>query len=144
MSGEERGLRGSGVRAWLRLARVYHKVDRASAVHLRRWGLSVAQFDVLAIVGSRPGRTQRDLAEALLVTKGNVCQVLDRMEADGLIERRREGRANRLYLTSRGAALYAEVVPAQEALVELLFGVLDPTAREQILALLRRLDRRLQ
>jgi DNA-binding MarR family transcriptional regulator len=144
MSGEERGLRGSGVRAWLRLARIYHKIDRASAAHLRRWGLSVAQFDVLAVVGSRPGRTQRDLAEALLVTKGNVCQVLDRMEADSLIERRREGRANRLYLTPLGAALYAEVVPAQEALIEQLFGVLDPTAREQLLTLLRRLNRRLQ
>jgi DNA-binding MarR family transcriptional regulator len=144
MSGKERGLRGSGVRAWLRLARIYHKVDRASAAHLRRWGLSVAQFDVLAVVGSRPGQTQRDLAEALLVTKGNVCQVLDRMEADGLIERRRDGRANRLYLTPRGVALSAEVVPAQEALIEQLFGVLDPTAREQIVPLLRRLNRRLQ
>ena len=44
-----------GLLAWLRLARAYHKVDRASAVHLRGWGLSVAQFDVLARVGSRPG-----------------------------------------------------------------------------------------
>jgi DNA-binding MarR family transcriptional regulator len=133
-----------GVLAWLRLARVYQKVDRASAVHLRRWGLSVAQFDVLARVGSRPGMTQQELADALLVTKGNICQVLDRMEADGLIERRRDGRVKRLDLTPRGAALFAEVVPAQERTVEQQFGVLDPTAQRELLALLRRMDRRVQ
>ena len=133
-----------GLLAWLRLARVYQKIDRVSAVHLRGWGLSVAQFDVLARVGSRPGMTQQELAESLLVTKGNVCQLLDRMEADGLIERRREGRAKRLHLTPRGAALFAEVVPAQERMVERLFGVLDPNAQRELLALLRDLDRRVQ
>jgi len=132
------------VRSWLRLARIYQKVDRASAVHLRGWGLSVAQFDVLARVGGRPGMTQQELAESLLVTKGNVCQLLDRMEADGLIERRRQGRAKRLHLTPRGQALFAEVVPAQERMVERLFGVLDPNAQRELLALLRDLDRRVQ
>ena len=144
MTTSERAVPSVGVRAWLRLARLYHKVDRASAAHLRGWGLSVAQFDVLARVGVRPGLTQQELADALLVTKGNVCQVLDRMEADGLIERRREGRAKRLHLTERGQALFARVVPAQERVVEQIFGVLDPDARERLLALLRQLDRRVQ
>jgi DNA-binding MarR family transcriptional regulator len=128
----------------MRLARVYQKVDRATAAHMRRWGLTVAQFDVLARVGARAGMTQQELAEALLVTKGNVCQVLDRMEADGLVERRREGRAKRLHLTERGRALFAEVVPAQEAMVEGHFAALDSTAQRQLLALLRTLDRRIQ
>jgi DNA-binding MarR family transcriptional regulator len=135
---------GAGVLAWMRLARVYQKVDRATAAHMRRWGLTVAQFDVLARVGARPGMTQQELAEALLVTKGNVCQVLDRMEADGLVERRREGRAKRLHLTERGRAVFAEVVPAQEAMVERHLAALDPTAQRQLLSLLRTLDRRIQ
>jgi len=40
------------VLGWLRLMRVYQKVDRASAEHLKKWGLSVAQFDALAQVGA--------------------------------------------------------------------------------------------
>ncbi len=134
----------AAVLAWMRLARVYHKVDRASAAHLRRRGLSVAQLDVLARVGARPGMTQGELAEALLVTKGNVCQLLDRMEAEGLLERRREERSKRLHLTPRGAALAAEVVPDQERVVDGLFGVLDPAAQRELLGLLRRLDRRVR
>src|SRR5437764_3859966 len=97
-AGEDRvrRLREPAVMAWLRLARVFQKVDRASADHLRCWGLSVAQFDVLAHVGATEGQTQQELADSLLVTKGNVCQLVGRMEADGLIRRCQEGRVNRV------------------------------------------------
>src|SRR5215468_6333485 len=126
--------------AWLRLARVYQKVDRASVAHLRRWELSVAQFDVLARVGAREGITQQELAEALLVTKGNVCQLLDRMEAAGWIVRRPAGRANRLFLTPVGWRLHDEVVPAQEALIEQLLGSLTSMEQIKLGRLLRKAD----
>lgn len=135
--------RSRAVLAWLRLARVYQKVDQASAAHLRRWGLSVAQFDVLAHVGAAPGVTQQALAASLLVTKGNICQLLDRLEAGGLMVRRREGRSNRLYLTDEGAALFRQTVPAQEALVARLLGALAPPELATLHGLLRRLDRAL-
>jgi DNA-binding MarR family transcriptional regulator len=127
----------------MRLARVYQKVDRASVLHLRRFGLSVAQFDVLARVGAAPGMTQQELADALLVTKGNVCQLLDRMEADGLLERRPEGRAKRLHLTERGERLRADAVPAQERLVAAQLEALSPDEQRQLLALVRKLERSL-
>src|SRR6185312_3683449 len=85
-------LRTPAVLAWLRLARVYQKIDRASAEQLRRWGLSVAQFDVLAHIGAREGLSQQQLADSLLVTKGNVTQLLHRLEHDGLVRRCQEGR----------------------------------------------------
>jgi len=88
--------------AWLRLARVFQKVDRATVDLLRQWDLSVAQFDVLVQVGNAEGLTQQQLADRLLVTKGNVCQLLDRMEERGLLVRQQEGRANHLYLTEKG------------------------------------------
>lgn len=43
---------------WLRLARIFQKIDRASLLLLRSWGLNVAQFDVLAQVDSTQGITQ--------------------------------------------------------------------------------------
>ena len=129
----------------MRLARVYHKIDRATAEHLRSHDLSVAQFDVLAQVGVSEGLTQSQLAQALLVTKGNVCQLLDRMEGRGLIERRpaRTGRGNRIYLTECGRRLNCSVVPAQEALIAAKFAALSPIERDQMQTLLRKLDRSL-
>src|SRR3954463_14019354 len=60
------------VRAWLRLARVYHKVEQAALEDIRREGLSMGQFDVLAHVGAAEGSTQQQIADALLVTARNV------------------------------------------------------------------------
>src|SRR5688500_19916067 len=87
------------VLAWLRVARVFHKVEQAGAEHLRQFDLNLAQFDVLAHIGAAEGLTQQEVADSLLVTKSNVCQLLDRMERAGLVARRPEGRANRLHLT---------------------------------------------
>ena len=128
---------------WLRLIRVYHKVDRASAERLREWGLSVAQFDVLAHVGANAGITQQNLADSLLVTKGNVAQLLSRMEGRGLVERRPEGRTNRLFLTGEGRRLFDEAVPAHEALIAERLSVLSPEEQRRLLELLRKLDRAL-
>jgi len=138
-----RAVRRVPVLAWLRLARVFDRIDHASAQHLATWELSVAQFDVLAQVGAKEGLTQRELADALFVTKGNVTQLLDRMERAGLILRRQEGRCNRLFLTRAGRTLFERVVPAQETVIARLFAALAPDEQVHLLRLLRKLDRAL-
>ena len=137
---EARGLRTPGVLAWMRLARVFQRIDRASAAHLQRWKLSVAQFDVLAQVGGSDGLTQQELADRLLVTKGGVAQLLERMERDGLICRRQQGRTKRVFLTAEGRRLRAAAMPAQEWLIATQFAALPDRQQRQLLALLRRLD----
>ena len=90
------GVRQSAVLAWLRLARVFQKIDILSERFFRTQDLNTAQFDVLAQVGSTNEMTQQELASALLVTKGNVSQLLSKMEQDHLVIRRQEGRTNYL------------------------------------------------
>jgi DNA-binding MarR family transcriptional regulator len=141
--GESR-LRTPSLLAWLRMARVFSKVDRASAEHLRGWGLSPAQFDVLAHVGAAEGITQQELADRLLVTKGNITQLLDRMGCAGLLERRQDGRANRLFLTARGRALFAAAVPAHEAVIAGRLSGLSAQEQAQLHTLLRKLDRAME
>ena len=138
------GLRKPSVIAWLRLARVYHRVDRASAEHLSAYGLSVGQFDLLAQVGAHEGVTQNELAEKLLVTKSNVCQIVRRMEERGLISRRQEGRAKHLFLTEEGRRLFDEVVPSQEELIDCLLSSVPSEDHDLLSKTLGRLDRALQ
>lgn len=137
------GLRRPSVVAWLRLLRVAAKVGRALGEHSRGWGLNGAQFDVLAHVGAAEGITQQELADSLFVTKGNVAQLLDRVEERGWISRRREGRTNRLFLTEEGRQLFAEVVPAHEAMIDERLSVLSPREQKTLHKLLRKLDRAL-
>ena len=135
--------RSPGLVAWLRLARVFQKVQRAESNQLRCWRLSPAQFDVLAHVGASEGLTQQRLADALLVTKGNVCQILDKMERDGLLVRRPSGRVNHVYLTESGRRLFEEVVPVHERFMAQAFSQLSQTEQWQLLRLLSRLDHQL-
>ncbi len=126
---------------WLRLARVYQKIDHATAELLRRWELSVAQFDVLTQLGVQEGITQQQLADRLLVTKGNVSQLIVKMERRGLIRRSQEGRSMRLSLTTAGRRLRDATVPAQEALIAGHFAHLGTDDLRTLHALLRRVDR---
>jgi DNA-binding MarR family transcriptional regulator len=137
------GLRRPALLAWLRMARVFAKIDRASSDEMRCRGLSLAQFDVLAHVGAREGVTQQELADALLVTKGNVCQLLDRMERSGLILRQQDGRSNRLFPTDEGRKLFNAVVPSHEDRIVDQFAALTAEEQTQLLELLRKLDRAL-
>jgi DNA-binding MarR family transcriptional regulator len=135
----------AAVVAWMRLARVYTKIDRATANHLRAYDLSVAHFDVIAQVGAHEGLTQQKLADVMLVTKGNITQLIDRLERRGLVERRpaRSGRGNHLYLTAAGWALHRAAVPAQEDLIADCLSALDPEERRHLDRLLRKLDQSL-
>ncbi|HET6316071.1 MAG TPA: MarR family winged helix-turn-helix transcriptional regulator [Chloroflexota bacterium] len=108
---------------------------------LRASGVTTGQFAVLVHVGAAEGMTQQHLAETLAVTQGNVCQLVDKADRAGLVERREEGRTNRLFLTPRGRARYQEVVPAHEALVAAQFAVLPKAQQAQLHRLLRDMDR---
>lgn len=139
-AGQSRTERRLGVALWGRLARFYERQLRLAGVHLRAWGLSTAQFDVLAQVGAHEGMTQQELAERLLVTQGNITQLLDKLERRGLLRRCPEGRLKRLVLTEAGRRLRDDVVPAQERFQAQQFAPLSLAERHQLLELLRKLQ----
>lgn len=130
-----------GVLAWMRLARIYAATVRGLAEVLKPYGLSLAEFDVLAQLGPRDGITQQELAERLLVTQGNVSYHMQRLSRHGLVERRRDGRRKRLRLTPEGRALHDAVVPLVEAWHARQLARLGPDERPTLLRMLRRLER---
>lgn len=130
----------SAVRAWLRLVRVYQKIQQAATEEFRAVGLSVGQFDMLAQIGAAEGSSQQQIADALLVTKSNVTQLLDRMERAGLVERQQHGRTNHLYLTMEGRRLHDQIVPAHERHIAQLLAVLTPEEVAALGSTLRKLD----
>jgi DNA-binding MarR family transcriptional regulator len=138
---DEWGLMRPAVLAWLRLARVYQKIEMHSEQLFRSHRLNSAQFDVIAHVGAASGLSQQALADALLVTKGNVSQLLRKLEGRGLVERRHDGRTNCLSLTGQGKELFDTVVPSQEKLVSAMLDPLSVDEQRELLRLLRKLDR---
>ncbi len=140
------GLKEPGLLAWMHLMRVFSRMQRREMCHLGRYNLTLAQFDVLARLSGSEGITQQALADQLLVTKGNVCGLIDRLSEQGLVERRSDPddrRANLLFLTPKGRELAQQVVPAHQIVVSGLMGALDVEEQRQLLRLLRKLDRSL-
>ncbi len=108
------------LRTWLELARTFSLIYRRIVSALAERDVTMPQFDILATLRFSEGATQQELAQRLLVTKGNVCGVLNRLEAISLVERRQDpndARSNRLYLTARGRKKMAELLPEHDALV---------------------------
>lgn len=110
---------------WVQLSRSFARIQRCVTVLISAYDLTMPQFDILATLRFNEGVTQQDLAGRLLVTKGNVCGVLHRLEAEGLVERRPDpddGRANRLFLTQAGKRRVGMVLPDHDDLIAKIFG----------------------
>lgn len=127
---------------WYRLSRVHSQSVRESEQHLKTWDLTVAQFDVIAQLGRDQRLTQGQLAEKLLVTKGNITQLLVRLEQAGLIKREQDWKVKHVSLTEKGKTLYEQAVPVQERFQASHFEALDREEKEQLLHLLKKLSTR--
>ncbi len=129
---------------WFRISRIYNYSIRESNMHLRNWNLSAAQFDVLVQVGTHEHMSQQELADKLFVTKGNIAQLIKKMEDIGWIYRVKEKKTNVLALTPVGRQLYNEVVPVQEDFQAAQFSGLTSDEKKTLLHLLGKVQRNMQ
>lgn len=117
-------------RTWIKVALVYQKAFRALADRLTEVGLSVAQYDLLAcLVKAEPELLkQSELADRLLVTKGNISGMLSRMTEQGMVQRADDPddkRSKRIVITEEGRKLYRAGQGLQEALIDEMFEGLE-------------------
>jgi DNA-binding MarR family transcriptional regulator len=134
----------AALEAWRQLFLAFHTLRRRVEELLAPYGLALSQYEALARIGLRPGMVQQDLVPQLLVTKGNVGAMLDRLESGNLIERRpdpQDRRANRLSLTRTGKALVTELFEKRTALVHQMMGPLDAGQQKSLSDLLAKLVR---
>mgnify|MGYP002783841470 CR=1 FL=1 len=108
---------------------------------VRDFGLTRAQWALMAALYRSEGCNQAQLAEALDVTPMSLGRLVDRMERGGWLERRSvdgDRRAYRLYLTGRAHAIRARVRALSDATEEEALAALRADERR---ALLDALDR---
>ena len=105
--------------------------------------MTLAQFDVMATLCHSEGITQQELATRLLVTKGNVVGLIDRLCQAEFVERRADPsdrRANTLYLTDLGRRRVIESLPSVNAHREKLLKDFSQDELKQLVHLLQRLE----
>lgn len=128
---------------WVRLAHAYYRILRRLERALDEHSLSLAKFEVLANLHYFPGIGQNELARQLLVTKGNVVGLIDRLTASRLVTRETspdDRRANRLFLTEKGRRLIAKTLPVHLNIIKKLLGTLPAADLRRLRTLLERLE----
>lgn len=71
--------------------------------HVDDVGLTRSQWSLIAVAARRPGSTQRQISELMEMSEASAGRLIDRLEADGVLERRElEGdrRARAVFLTA--------------------------------------------
>jgi DNA-binding MarR family transcriptional regulator len=96
----------------IRLAQV--AVFRDFEHTLKPLELTPTLYGSLVLVQANPGMKQTDLAGAVQLDRSTVVSVVDRLEARGLVERRRandDRRSNALHITAAGKRLLKQAAP---------------------------------
>lgn len=130
------------LRLWIRLLRVVRVVEGELRERLKReFDTTLPRFDVLsALYRERDGMLMSDLSRFLLVSNGNVTGIVERLVADGLVQRTaREGdrRAFVVRLTETGTARFAAMAAAHEGWIADLLGEVNETDAKALSAMLR-------
>jgi len=131
------------LRLWLRLLRVARGIEG----ELRRrfaaeFATTLPKFDVMAALARiEPGMNMTELSRHLMVSNGNVTGIVDRLVAEGLVERLAQvgdRRATFVRLTDKGSARFAAMAQAHAGWIGAILANYSSGEIETLFALLAR------
>ena len=126
---------------WL-LAQASRLAQRRYSAHLAPHGITSPQWSVLGILWQEDGLSLTELARRLLFDGPTMTGIVDRLEGNKLVERRRSDRDRRriiVYLTESGRGLQNELPGLAREADSSILSPLVPDEQAQLLELLRRL-----
>lgn len=125
------------LRLWMRLLGTTTPVLARLRRNLKdEFDITMPAFDLMAQTHRAPqGPTMGDLSERLMVSKGNVTDLVLRLEGKGLVERRADtadGRVQHVWLTPAGEALTERMLARHQTWLAEAMAGLDPAAMERL------------
>lgn len=121
------------------MARASHAISSEFHTTLRKAGVSVPVWRVLATLSGSPGETVTGLAEACLLQQPTMTKLLDRMVRDGIVKRmpdQRDRRVVRIQMLPRGEQMVRDLLisaKAHESEVMARFPAVDRMQLKQLL-----------
>lgn len=127
------------LRLWLRLLKTSHAIESELRERFRtEFGTTLPRFDVMAALARYPdGLRMSRLSGVLRVSNGNVTGIVDRLEAEGHVERRAvagDRRAMEVRLTTGGQAHFAKLAAAHEGWVDELMCAIPVAKAARVMA----------
>lgn len=124
-------------------AKLHHRWLNESASILQEAGLGLSglHFGALSVIEAAGPISQQTLGEYLKKDRTSIVGVIDELEAEGLVERRRnpsDRRAYALQVTAQGRRWLKLARPLLTAAEEALMSALSAAEKEQLVTLLQR------
>lgn len=128
-----------------RLSQVHARLNaQASALLGERAGVTLAQWRLIALIGSRPGTKARDIEREASLNKGQISRNLAALIRDGYVASsldEGDRRAQRLRLTAFGRSTFEDVLPLMRERQRRLREAIGRDALPSFEAALDRLER---
>jgi len=128
-----------------RLSVLSNRVSDAIARHYsERFGLSIPEWRVMAVLGQTPGLSAREVATRTAMDKVQVSRAVASLLRAKRIARvgdEKDGRITRLSLTKPGTTIYDEIVPLALHLEQVFLAALTPAERATLATLMDKLSR---
>lgn len=140
--------RSEGHRMLITVVRAAGRIQKRAERFLREYGVTVAQFNVLAILADNPeGVTPSAIGDELVVSRANMTGLLARMKRDGLCRVEpdpSDGRVKRISVTPRGRRLLDRIEEPYFSEVGRVTAGLSETRLRQVSSALDRLLEQLE
>jgi len=102
--------------SYIKLMRAADTINSVFNLSLSKFGLTESQFNVLDALYHLGPLSQKELAYKLLKSGGNITMVIDNLEKDAYVERRRGKEDRRIFfvhLTKNGGKKLKEILSVQ-------------------------------
>lgn len=141
MSGRADVTKARGFDVWIEVGRTNLQVHRVLNLLLGELDLSLAQHEILVAIRNRPGQTQQELSNRLMLVKSNASALIKKLEARGLVRRApdpADTRNKRVRLSRAGQALVQKSFAVQNRVIRAMADVMSDAELEQTQAIMRR------
>ncbi len=117
-----------GHASWLAVVKCYLKCQKVMNSKLAAMGLTTAQHELLMHIYHKPGSSQQQISDRLLVVKSNTSAIINKLIDRGLIQRQKnasDGRQYDLYLTAAGEQQLQQSMGVQIEVIQAMTAVMS-------------------
>src|SRR5918994_2190965 len=132
----------TALKLWVVLSRAFGAVAERLSAQVAESGLTAAEFGALEALYHKGPMLLGDLQRRILVSSGGITYVVDRLERQGLVERRpclTDRRGRDAGPPPRGGRALREIFPGHAESVRVALAGLSEEEKQQAITLLRKL-----
>jgi DNA-binding MarR family transcriptional regulator len=121
------------------LNRAARSMKRTLEARLATYGITASQYVILAILEKKDGLSQTQLGNRLNFDNPTVTGVIDRMERDGLVERRRtssDRRVINIFLSDKAKTILSEITTIAEEVNDRAVGEYSAKEKSHLITML--------